>query len=388
MTIVYEGAVSTGEVGGARVHLSGMARALDERLGDELIVLTPRFLGEDPLTIDLPCGGRHRTLPALRTGLAGHVSYEVAKSAYLVSLALRDRMRRRPTTVISRVTPVGIAPLVTRALGVQTVIEVNGIPDTEFESRGFGQIVVRLVRTMTNLQLRVAYRVVAVTERTADVCRERSSSPVMRLENGVDLDEVPVAAAIDRPGDSSTIAFSGAFAPWQDLPTLVRAFAQLRHGDAANWRLLLIGDGEQRTDIERLIDDLGLADSIEITGWLDRRTAAERLLGARVAVVPRLASGVSGSPLKLFEYLAAGRSVVGPDVDGVAELTDYPIELYANGDAEDMARAIRAVADRTISSDALDRLRRRTSWHDRCDRLLEFVGLAPADHPNGLGSPR
>ncbi len=386
MTFVYEGAVSTGEVGGARVHFAGMAQALDAQLGSELRVITPSFRGEAGLAIDLPNSASHRRLPALGPGLLGHVSYELVKCGYLVGLRLRDLVRRRRTTVMSRITPVGIAPVVTRAFGVHTVIEVNGIPDAEFESRGFSGVVVRSVRFVTSLQLRVADRVVAVTDGTAKVCRRRTSAPVTRIENGVDLESIPAARALEHSGDPATVAYSGAFAPWQDLSTLIRSIARLRIDDPdRGWRLILIGDGERRQELEFLVAELGIHDAVEFTGWLDREAAAERLLEARVAVVPLLPkfeSGLCGSPLKLFEYLAAGRSVVGSDVDGVVELVDYPIELYVRADVDDAVRAIRIAADRTVTAETLDELRERTSWTDRCERVLAFAGTWGTAQPD------
>lgn len=377
MTVVYEGAVSTGEIGGARVHFDGMARALDRRLGADLVVMSPAFFGEPPLDIELPNGARRRRVRALPPGGSGHVSYELVKLWSLVGIRLRDLVRRRSTTVVSRITPVGFAPAVTRLFGVRTVVEVNGIPDAEFESRGFGQTTVRAVRMVTTLQLRLAHRVVAVTDGTAEACRSRTDAPVIRIENGVDLDSIPAASALERSGDPATVAYSGVFAPWQDLETLVRSIARLRRAEpAVGWRLLLIGDGEGRSALERLVDELGVADAVEITGWLDRDAAAERLLEARVAVVPLLPkyeSGICGSPLKLFEYLAAGRSVVGSDVDGIVELSGYPIELYVRGDVDGVVRAIRTASSHVVTDEALHDLRHRSSWRDRGDRLLEFV---------------
>ncbi len=228
---------------------------------------------------------------------------------------------------------------------------------------------------MTNLQFRAATHVVAVTEGLADAARRRTSAPVMRLENTIDPDDLRDAIARRTEGAAFSIAYSGAFAPWQELQLLVRAFASLvNQQPERDWKLILIGDGEDREAIEATVDECGVGDRTELTGWVDRGLSVDRLLKARVAVVPLAAEGEDGkSPLKLFEYLAIGRSVVASEVDGIVELDDYPIVSYRAGDQESLAAGIlEAIGE--DAAEGFDELLPRLSWNERADRLLEFVG--------------
>ncbi len=126
------------------------------------------------------------------------------------------------------------------------------------------------------------------------------------------------------------------------------------------------------------IDRCGVADRVAITGWVDRDTAAERVLDGAVAVVPltpKTDSGICGSPLKLFEYLALGRRVVGSDVDGIVELEDYPVTVYDHGDVESLVGALESAVSSGHLTATSTGLMDMLSWDDRSRRLLVFLGL-------------
>jgi glycosyltransferase involved in cell wall biosynthesis len=384
-TMIYEGGISSTAVGGARVHFGGMARAIERVWPGRVVVVLPRFAGEAMYDPGVGDGVRVIGVRTLRRSLVGHVIYEAFKTVVLIRLRLSDVVRRRATTHMMRISPVGVSPLATRMLGARVVVEVNGLPDSEFRARRFGRAVVAAVRLTTSLQLRSATHVIAVTDGIAAAARERTGAPVLRIENGVDLGDVPVDGVSE--GSPHTLVYSGAFAPWQELELLVEAIALLREADPERaWRLLLIGDGEDRRVVERAAQRLGVTDRVEITGWLDRSAAVERLLEGRIAIVPLLPKGdseICGSPLKLFEYLAVGRSVVGSDVDGIVELQDYPVEVYRRRDVESLVAAIRdAAANAAPTDEELQALRQRISWDDRCRRLVDFVvrGVQPVSN--------
>jgi glycosyltransferase involved in cell wall biosynthesis len=80
-------------------------------------------------------------------------------------------------------------------------------------------------------------------------------------------------------------------------------------------RFLIVGDGERRAELERLVDRLGLRSSVRFLGW---RRDLERVY-ADLDVVA-LASRNEGSPVALIEALAAARPVVSTAVGGVPEV--------------------------------------------------------------------
>jgi glycosyltransferase involved in cell wall biosynthesis len=89
------------------------------------------------------------------------------------------------------------------------------------------------------------------------------------------------------------------------------------HRDHVDFRIVLVGDGELRSEIEDQIASFGLRDRIHIAGWQDSARVREILTASRALV---LASFGEGLPVVIMEAMAMGRPVVATDVGGVSEL--------------------------------------------------------------------
>src|SRR5262249_6549454 len=101
----------------------------------------------------------------------------------------------------------------------------------------------------------------------------------------------------------------------QDL--LLRAFAQVVVASPQT-RLLLVGDGPMRGDLERLADQLGVAESVHFAGY---QAQPERFLA--IMDVFALTSRMEGLPLAILEAWAAGLPVVASAVGGVPDLIEH-----------------------------------------------------------------
>lgn len=97
---------------------------------------------------------------------------------------------------------------------------------------------------------------------------------------------------------------------------LLEAFSAVvaKHADA---QLVLVGDGELRSEVEAYIDRHGLRGNVTITGWASNTRVREELEAARVMVLPSFAEGL---PVVIMEALALGRPVITTYVAGIPEL--------------------------------------------------------------------
>jgi glycosyltransferase involved in cell wall biosynthesis len=140
----------------------------------------------------------------------------------------------------------------------------------------------------------------------------------------------------------------GRLAVAKDYPTLLRAFSILRRKQSAN--LLILGDGEERTDLESLVRELGLTENVQMPGFVDNPYAY--MARARLLV---LSSRWEGLPSVIVEALACGTPVVSTDCrSGPGEiLSDGRFgRLVPVGDAEALAAAmletLQTPPDRTL----------------------------------------
>jgi glycosyltransferase involved in cell wall biosynthesis len=118
------------------------------------------------------------------------------------------------------------------------------------------------------------------------------------------------------------IMFVGNFSRWHDLNQLVEAFMYVKK-EFPFAHLALVGDGNNRPDVEKSITSLGLQDSVLITGFVKNEEIPNYLASADIAVVPypiEPPGGLWFSPLKLFEYMAAGNAIVASGIRPITEI--------------------------------------------------------------------
>jgi glycosyltransferase involved in cell wall biosynthesis len=134
-----------------------------------------------------------------------------------------------------------------------------------------------------------------------------------KITNGVDIDEIaePMRAPpeiVAFRGSGPVIGYIGQLIARKDIATLLSAFAQLSRDDA---RLILVGEGDARPELEKQAQSLGIADRLLFTGFRPDRLAW--LKAFDVFVLP---SHLEGIPRCLMEAMAEGVPVIASDIPG------------------------------------------------------------------------
>ena len=153
------------------------------------------------------------------------------------------------------------------------------------------------------------------------------------------------------------------------------------------FELVLAGDGEMRSEIESMVEQLGLTAQVRITGWIGSAQVRTEILAARALVLPSFAEGL---PVVIMEAMALRRPVISTYVAGIPELVCNHESgwLVAAGDVEALADAMAACLD--APADRLARMgeaahRRVLERHD-IDREAAklaalFAGVKPGNAP-------
>lgn len=198
----------------------------------------------------------------------------------------------------------------------------------------------RLQRLLKRLTSRWLAAHVAVSDSSAREMERLAGLPsgtVRTIHNGL----APVERQ-PRRGAGSLLGAAGRFVPQKGFDVLLRALAELPQAS-----LLLVGDGPERPRLERLVDELGLRDRVELTGW---RTDAAALLSAVDAVV--VPSRAEPFGLVALEAMSAGLPVVASAVDGLVEVVTDGVTglLVPPDDPHLLAEALaRVLVDRELS---------------------------------------
>ena len=146
------------------------------------------------------------------------------------------------------------------------------------------------------------------------------------------------------------------------IPLLVEAAAQLKT-EGHEFTIKLIGDGEMRDQIEEMIRQHGLEDTVIITGWANSDAIVQHLLSAKAMVLPSFAEGL---PVVIMEAMALQRPVIVTAIAGTPELVSNDCGwLIPPGSVDALAEAMKsALYSSTKELDAMGTVGRQ--------RVLEF----------------
>jgi glycosyltransferase involved in cell wall biosynthesis len=202
---------------------------------------------------------------------------------------------------------------------------------------------------------------------------------------------VPDGARVDRALDPAaanqtpTAGYAGHLYPWKGVDVLVRALARI-----PAIRGLIVGGHPQENDrrrVEQIARESGVADRLTITGLVPPGEVRRALAPATILVLPNTATAISErytSPLKLFEYLAAGRPIVASDLPAFREvLRDGETALLVQpGDSEALAVALQRLATDSALANRLAAAARTLapsySWDARAARIEAALQAAVA----------
>jgi glycosyltransferase involved in cell wall biosynthesis len=179
--------------------------------------------------------------------------------------------------------------------------------------------------------------------------------------------------------DAPLIVYSGMTFSYRGIDRLIEAFARLR-AEAPGARLALVGG--RPAEIAQLRGQaagLGLDGTVRWAGQLARDAIPPFLHAADVLVIPDTVTDVTASPLKLFEYLAAGRAVVLPDIPALAEVLAPEVGYYfRRGDTAALAAALRAALADPRRPEREQAGRIAVAHHTYAARAADILAVAEA----------
>lgn len=360
---------------GGSVHALQLCRAL-ARAGHEvhLACLPPERPEEAAADRDgVVLHPLRRALPVdqLEWLLAGQVT-RVARSV-------------RPELVIERFYTFGGTGLVAaRRLGVPAVLEVNS-PARPYPGSLRDLLdrltLVRPIDRWRRWQLRQA---AAFYTTGMVLLPSELHDRTVEIVNGVDTRAIRPGPEV---GDDETLrlVYVSSFRAWHGAEDLVRAVAlAVEHG--ADVRLVAVGDGPTAGAARAAAEASAARERIRFTGAITHQEVARELAAAHVGLAPfaparhrALEIGWFWSPIKIFEYLAAGLPVVTADIPRLRELLPGEVgRFYPPGEPEALAQALVRLdtdrgAVRAAGRGARTLAERRYTWDHQAARVTELL---------------
>lgn len=202
----------------------------------------------------------------------------------------------------------------------------------------------------------------AVADLMAQAGRPVDGTVINGVLTTVTRDRATMRRELDLPDDAFVVAQVGRLVE-QKVPS--RAVEAMVHAPDAT--LLLVGEGAQRPELERLARELGVADRIRFLG---RRSDVHDVMVAADAVM--LSGDFEGLPLTLLEAMTVGRPVIGTRVRGIAELVRPGVDgLVAEPDPQSLGAAIRQMGSDAAARETMGAAGRARSSEFTGERMAQ-----------------
>lgn len=385
---------------GASVHVRELSDALVE-LGHEVVILTAnvgsgnearaRILQVPPPTLAPPLAIALRALgKVLRPGkrLEREVR-ELRYNAALLSFAQKFAAEWRPDAVYERYTLFGLAggKLATQ-LRVPHLLEVNAPLRLE-RLRNQGLALEWLARWCEQRILGRANRVLCVSHAVAAYAMQHGAhrERVLIQPNAVNPARFHVNSAarevrtqLGFTDDQVVVGFVGSLKLWHGVEHLVEAVACAR-SLVPRLRVLIVGDGPARAAIEHAIREHDLEGQVVLVGNVPHTDVPRYVAAMDLAVAPyRDTPDFYFSPLKIFEYMAAGKPVVAPRLGQIPDIVSDGETglLYAPGQVHELAERLVLLATREnmraeLGQQAGEVVREQYTWEATAQHLVTLM---------------
>jgi glycosyltransferase involved in cell wall biosynthesis len=389
---------------GASVHVREMVAALEER-GHQVLLVSPNPGQGNPLPdgaelleVASPPWMRktrrllHRALGEKWPRLPKEAE-ELLFNGQLYRRALAELETFAPDVIYERYSLFNLAGLaLAQRLRVPHLLEINAPLRLE-RARTRGLALDRLARAVERILFARSDGLFVVSRALRDYALERGAHPerLFVLPNGVDtrrfrpgMSRAAVRARLGIPAGAPVVGFAGSLKPWHGTDLLLVAFAAM-HRIYRRARLLIIGDGPEAERLRSHASRLGLDGTALFTGAVPHGDVPELLSAIDVAVAPyRRVPEFYFSPLKLYEYMAAGLPTIASNAGDIADVVrDGENGLLVEPDdaGELAATLVRLLGDASLRA-RLGRAARRDAeerdWSHNAAQVISYASEAAA----------
>lgn len=269
-----------------------------------------------------------------------------------------------------------------QAAGIPGILEVNS-PLIEEQAMHRGLIDRASAEEVARRAFQAAAAIIAVSaEVKRYLMKYVPGHKIHVIPNGVNPDRFSTIPSLSTRNATFTVGFVGTLKPWHGLPVLIDAFAHL-HQRVPNTQLLIVGDGPEREHLNTELSKRGLQTNAQLTGAVSPDDIPNWLSAMDVAVAPYPAQAdFYFSPLKVYEYMAAGLPVVASRIGQLTDLIDSGVNgvLCPPGDAMELANALENMWRSPTLRSRLGQAARKTvlqhhTWERVAQQILHLAGL-------------
>jgi len=379
--------------GAEGVHISSTVKAL-KNIGCNVKIIGPP--GIDPLTTagDVPIDNEKLSVSGIHR-IWSYVSrefpqmgFEILELLYNIYGSIRlfyETVQRPCDGIYERYAFMLLGGFVVAKLRkIPFVLEVNEVSGVKRERK---QKMLFLTAKIESLLFKKADHILVVSSFLQEKVIERGGDPVKvhLVPNGVDLNlfrpKINVVFKEQLGFDNCLVlGFLGWFSKWDRLDLLVEAFSKLCKL-RKDLKLVLVGTGPMIDELHNKISIMGLDDAVYMPGGVERESVADYLSIIDIGVFPD--SNEFGSPISLFELMAMGKTVVGPNLAPFLDVISDGEngKIFKRGSVDDLVSILQNLIDNPSEIEKIGKVARlwvedKRSWESVAIKIEEMFRIS------------
>lgn len=363
---------------GAAAHVRSLVGAFRDS-GHDVLIVSPGASEIDGIKVSVPLigvvtppKGQKKMYRALR-----HVWLNVA----IENAMSQVLMNERPDLIYERYSPFAVAGgIVASKMGIPHVLEVNS-PLAREGKQYRGQALPEVADTLELMAFENAGLIITVSSELREELIRNGVQPgkIHVVPNGVDPRMFTPEGEIYKQGfgEKFTLGFVGSLKPWHGIETMIEAFQSLAQDPDIH--LLVVGDGPMAEQLETLREEYPEQVHLVRAVPHDEVPCYVRAMDIALAPYPFI-KDFYFSPLKILEYMSAGRATVASNIGQISELLvnrETGI-LVPPGDTKALTDAIMMLKEDdqlrvSLGVQAAKEVREKHSWSQRSSEILDLA---------------
>ena len=263
--------------------------------------------------------------------------------------------------------------------GYKTIFEVNGLPSVELKYHypGLEPDLLTKIKEQELATLHMSDAIICPSRVTRDYLASLGldRKTVTVIPNGVSPSDFFPSPLPERINRVPVMLYIGTLADWQGLDVLIKSIPLIIEKHPIQLKIVGRGRSRQRKMLAKQIRKLGLEEHVIVQLPVPHHEVPALIAEADICVAPlglndrNVTQGAC--PIKVLEYMAAGRPLLASNMPIVRELVREDIDalLFSPSNPEDLARQVLALLDdlelsQQLAESAAERALSKFTWHE------------------------
>ncbi len=271
-----------------------------------------------------------------------------------------------------------------KRFGYKTLFEVNGLPSIELKYHypGLDSNLVSKIKEQEIATLHLSDAIICPSNVTRDYIASLGLNRklVTVIPNGVSASDFSPTPLPIRDGRVPVLLYIGTLADWQGLDIVIRSLPKILAQQAVRLQIVGRGRSRQKKMLSKQIRKLGVEGSVIVQPAIPHHEIPALIAESDICIAPlglndrNVTQGAC--PIKVLEYMAAGRPLLASNMPIVRELIREDVDalLFSPSDSDDLARQVLVLLNdfelsKRLAQSATEHALGKFTWHESQKKL-------------------